>query len=298
MRVEGKAIWKRFGRVDALRGIDFTIPSGGKIGLIGPNASGKSTLIRIILGLLRSEGELLLDGEKKREMELADRIAYVPQIAPKFSASVGEVIKAITRVRKIPPEAVVECGKELSIDLRAVERQAFRNLSGGAKQKTLLSLALATRASLFVLDEPTASLDTQSRRDLFHLLSERTQDATVILCSHRLEEIRTLVDQVMVLEEGRLAYFGPTEAYLDRMTLSTIDVQMKNGVDNDALMTLGFLPGVAGWWSRTATRAEKLELVAHLSHELEGQIVNMLVRDADAVQLDDQGDRDDVHQDH
>jgi ABC-type multidrug transport system ATPase subunit len=298
MRVEGKAIWKRFGRVDALRGIDFTIPSGGKIGLIGPNASGKSTLIRIILGLLRSEGELLLDGEKKREMELADRIAYVPQIAPKFSASVGEVIKAITRVRKIPPEAVVECGKELSIDLRAVERQAFRNLSGGAKQKTLLSLALATRASLFVLDEPTASLDTQSRRDLFHLLSERTQDATVILCSHRLEEIRTVVDQVMVLEEGRLAYFGPTEAYLDRMTLSTIDVQMKNGVDNDALMTLGFQAGVAGWWSRTATRAEKLELVAHLSHELEGQIVNLLVRDADAVQLDDQGDRDDVHQDH
>ena len=107
-----------------------------------------------------------------------------------------------------------------------------------------------------------------------------------------------VVDRVMVLEEGRLAYFGPTEDYLDRMTLSTIDVQMKNGVDNDALMTLGFQAGVAGWWSRTATRAEKLELVAHLSHELEGQIVNLLVRDADAVQLDDQGDRDDVHQDH
>jgi ABC-type multidrug transport system ATPase subunit len=298
MRVEGKAVRKRFGRVDALRGIDFTIPSGGKVGLIGPNASGKSTLIRIILGLLRYEGELLLDGDNKRKMELADRIAYVPQIAPKFGASVGEVIKAITQVREISPEAVIECGDELGIDLRAVERQAFRNLSGGAKQKTLISLALASRASLFVLDEPTASLDTQSRRDLFHLLSERTHGATLILCSHRLEEIRTLVDQVMVLEEGRLTYFGPTEAYLDRMTLSTIDVQMKNGVDNDALMTLGFQPGVAGWWSRTATRSEKLELVAHLSHALEGQIVNMLVRDADAVQLDDQGDRDDVHQDH
>lgn len=298
MRVEGKAVRKRFGRVDALRGIDFAIPSGRKVGLIGPNASGKSTLIRIILGLLRCEGELLLDGEQKREMDLADRIAYVPQIAPKFSASVGEVIKAITRVREIQPEAVVECGKKLGLDLRAVGRQAFCNLSGGAKQKTLISLALASRASLFVLDEPTASLDTQSRRDLFHLLAARTQGATLILCSHRLEEIRTLVDQVMVLEEGRLAYFGPTEAYLDRMTLSTIDVQMKNGVDNDALTTLGFEPGVAGWWSRTATRAEKLELIAHLSHALEGQIVNLLVRDADAVQLDGQGDKDDVHQDH
>ncbi|MBW2549005.1 MAG: ATP-binding cassette domain-containing protein, partial [Deltaproteobacteria bacterium] len=131
MRVEGRAVRKRFGRVDALRGIDFTIPTGGRVGLIGPNASGKSTLIRIILRLLRSEGELLLDGEKERRMELADRIAYVPQIAPKFSASVGEVIRAITRVREMSPDTVVACGKDVGIDLLAVERQAFCNLSGG-----------------------------------------------------------------------------------------------------------------------------------------------------------------------
>jgi hypothetical protein len=81
------------------------------------------------------------------------------------------------------------------------------------------------------------------------------------------------------------------------MTLSTIDVQMKNGVDNEALARMGFQPGVAGWWSRTATRSEKLDLVAHLSQSLEGRIVNLLVRDADAVQLGDQGDGDDVRQD-
>ena len=85
-------------RVEALRGVDFTVPSGGKVGLIGPNASGKSTLIRIILGLLKYEGELLLDGEKKRRMELADRIAYVPQIAPKFGASVGEVVSSTVTI--------------------------------------------------------------------------------------------------------------------------------------------------------------------------------------------------------
>ncbi len=286
---------KRFGRVEALRGLDFEIPTGKKVGLIGPNASGKSTLIRIILRLLTCDGELLLDGESKRSLEQADRVAYVPQIAPKFSASVGEVIKAITRVRDISPSEVFTCGTEIGIDLDAVRRQAFCNLSGGAKQKTLIALALASRASLFVLDEPTASLDTQSRRHLFQLLSERTQDATVILCSHRLEEIRTLVDQVMVLEEGRLAYFGPTEDYLDRMTLSTIEVQMKNGVDNEALERMGFQPGVAGWWRRTATRAEKLELVDALSRGLDGRVENLLVRDADAVQLDEKEDRGDVH---
>jgi len=298
MRVEGRAVRKQFGRIEALRGLDFSIPSGGKVGLIGPNASGKSTLIRIILGLLRCDGELLLDGEKKRHIEAADRIAYVPQIAPKFNASVGEVIKAITRVREISPDAVLSAGRELGIDLTAAERQAFCNLSGGAKQKTLISLALASQASLYVLDEPTASLDTQSRRDLFHLLSERTQGATLILCSHRLEEIRTLVDRVMVLDEGRLAYFGPTEDYLDRMTLSTIDVQLRNGVDHETLAAMGFQAGVSGWWSRTATRAEKLDLVARLSQRLEGQIINVLVRDADAVQLEEGGGIDDVHHDH
>jgi hypothetical protein len=100
----------------------------------------------------------------------------------------------------------------------------------------------------------------------------------------------------MVLEEGKLAYFGPTEDYLDRMTLSTIDVQMRNGAGGQGLENMGFQPGVAGWWSRTATRAEKLELVAQLSQGLDGQIVNLLVRDADAVQLDRREGSDDGNQ--
>ena len=99
----------------------------------------------------------------------------------------------------------------------------------------------------------------------------------------------------MVLEEGELAYFGPTEDYLDRMTLSTIDVQINNGADAEVLENMGFQPGVTGWWTRTATRAEKLELVAQLSEDLEGRIMNLLVRDADAVQLDRQGGSDDGH---
>lgn len=296
MRVEGKAIRKRFGGIEALRGIDFAIPSGGKVGLIGPNASGKSTLIRIILGLLQCEGELLLDGKPRRGVEVADRIAYVPQIAPKFSASVDEVIRAITRVRQIPTSDVLHCGEEVGIDLRAVGAQPYVSLSGGAKQKTLIALALASAASFYVLDEPTASLDTQSRRDLFRLLSKRASDSTLILCSHRLEEIRTLVEQVMVLGEGRLVYFGPTEDYLDQMTLSTIEVQAKSDADESALVEMGFHQGVSRWWSRTATRSEKLLVVKQLSRELQGQIANLLVRDAEAVQPEANPGGDDVGQ--
>jgi hypothetical protein len=79
------------------------------------------------------------------------------------------------------------------------------------------------------------------------------------------------------------------------MTLSTIDVQMKNGVDTETLERMGFEPGVAGWWSRTATRAEKLELVSTMSRDMKGRVLNLLVRDADAVHLDQQGGENDVH---
>ena len=78
------------------------------------------------------------------------------------------------------------------------------------------------------------------------------------------------------------------------MTLSTIDVQMKKGADASVLEKMGFQQGVAGWWSRTATRSEKLELVSTLSGDMQGRVLNLLVRDADAVQLDDEGGGEDV----
>lgn len=283
MRIDATGIRKRFGRVEALRGVDFSIPSGSRIGLIGPNASGKSTLIRIVLGLLQYQGELLLDGSQRRDLELADRIAYVPQIAPKLAASVGELIEAITRVRGIRAADVEAQGDTLGIDLREARRQPFRHLSGGAKQKALLALALAAPASLWVLDEPTASLDTTSRMRLFELLSRRTAESTLLLCSHRLEEIRTLVDQVMVLEEGNLRYFGPTEDYFDRIMLSTIEVQMLNGAEEESLTRLGFERSSTGWWTRTATRSEKLGLIEELSRTMQGQLGNLLVRDAESL---------------
>ena len=285
MRIDGVGLKKRFGRVEALRGIDFTLQSGQRLGLIGPNASGKSTLIRAMLGLVRCEGGLLIDGAEAKPGDWADRVAYVPQIAPKFSASVKDVIKAITSVRDIDPARVAERGAELGLDLRAIGHQAFRNLSGGAKQKTLISIALATDASLFVLDEPTASLDTTSRKRFFELLQTHTRDATLVLCSHRLEEIRTLVDDVMVLEEGTIAYQGPTEAYLDQITLSTVEVQVLNGRSDATLKALGFEVGTGGWWRRTATRSEKLKLLSDLA-ALDGGLTNLVVRDAEALHAD------------
>ncbi len=102
----------------------------------------------------------------------------------------------------------------LELDLGELGSRLFRSLSGGTKQKLLITLALAADASLLVLDEPTASLDARARERFFPLVEELAPDATLLLCSHRLEEVRQLVDHVLMLAEGRLVYDGPAARFL------------------------------------------------------------------------------------
>lgn len=218
MRIELHGVRKQFGKVTALRGVDLTLESGRHIALIGPNASGKSTFTRVIMGLLTCEGVVRVDGRDphRERSELARKMAYVPQIAPQLRAPVEELVRAVAVVRELPLERIAATAQRLGVDLEAVRRQPFRNLSGGMKQKVLITLALSSGASLLILDEPTASLDSPTRERFFRLFDEVARDATVLLCSHRLDEVRRLVTHVVALEEGKLAYQGSVDAFLSQ----------------------------------------------------------------------------------
>jgi ABC-2 type transport system ATP-binding protein len=184
----------------------LTLASGSRVALIGPNGSGKSTLIRALLGMVRTEGEVLIDNHdayRDRNL-LAPRIAYVPQTSPQFSSTVGELVAAVRMIRDLGHGEIERCAERLSLDLEAVAANPMKDLSGGMKQKLTLALALAPRASLLILDEPTASLDAESQRRFYEMLRERTQGATLILSSHRLDEVQRLVSEVVVLDNGRL----------------------------------------------------------------------------------------------
>jgi ABC-type multidrug transport system ATPase subunit len=91
------------------------------------------------------------------------------------------------------------------------------------KQKLLIALALASRADLYILDEPTASLDAATRERFFELFDEVAGSATLVLCSHRLDEIRRLVSHVVALDEGRVVYDGPADAYLESRAAPVVD---------------------------------------------------------------------------
>lgn len=206
MRIELRGVRKCFGSQEALRGIDLVVPHGQRVAIVGPNGSGKSTLLRVVMGLVACEGEIRLDASSPfaDRQALARRMAYVPQVAPQLGATVGEVVRAVTTLRELPPDRVFAMAGRLELDAALVRDKPFRSLSGGMKHKLLLALALSADASLLILDEPSASLDAASRQKFEALLDEAAKDATVLLCSHRIEEVQRQAERIVELGDGRV----------------------------------------------------------------------------------------------
>jgi len=214
MRVQLNDVTKRFDGVRALESVSLDLAAGDRVALVGPNGSGKSTLVRAVMGIVRCEGTVRLDGLDPFEhrTRLAARLAYVPQTAPQLGATVGEVARAVATLRGLDPADIRHTAADIHLDLDALGRRPVRTLSGGMKQKLLISLALAAPVSLLILDEPTASLDSEAREAFFRLFEERVDGATLLLCSHRLDEVRRLVGRVAAIEDGHLVLDAPVSA--------------------------------------------------------------------------------------
>lgn len=288
MRVELHKVTKRYGKLEALSGVYLGFASGARVALIGPNGSGKTTLTRVIMGLVAHDGDVKLDGRPAAKVRRAraGAIAYVPQVAPQMAASVDDLVQTVAGVRGVAPASITSVAGELGLDVAAVEHRAFRDLSGGMKQKLLIALALGVRPELIILDEPTASLDAAARSTFLELERELLADATVILCSHRLDELRVLVDRVVALEDGRVVHDGDAAAYVTGHTRSIFEVLLA-AESNGAAVALaghGFAPTAGGWWSRAVDHDEKLRLLPEIA-ALGDQLRDVVVRDLDRLTL-------------
>ena len=286
MDLELRNVTRRFGRVAALDDLSLDVAAGRRVALIGPNGSGKSTLTRVLMGIIEAEGSLRLDGRDGRRdrADLARGLAYVPQVAPQFGAGVAEVIRSIGAIRRLPEGRVAELAQRLGLDVGAVAGKPFRALSGGMKQKLLIALALAPSSTLLILDEPTASLDAAARQAFYELIGELAGKVTVLLCSHRLEEVRHLVDHVVGLHSGKLAFDGPVGEYLGSRSHGVIEVYLRGPAHEPWLRACGFRPGAGRGWARTVTHGEKLTLVRQLASVLKSDLENLVVRDLDLVE--------------
>lgn len=197
---------KRFGAVLALDGVDLEIAPGERVALVGTNGSGKTTLLRALAGLVRVEGKVQVAGIDVRahpERALA-QVAYVPQVAPPLEASVGDVLRVFLDLRGVEMADVEVTSARFGLDLKALRATRMRDLSGGMKQKLLAAMALATRAPILLCDEPTANLDVAAREAFMQAVLTRQKSDILVLCSHRVDEVRALVGRIVELKDGRV----------------------------------------------------------------------------------------------
>jgi ABC-type multidrug transport system ATPase subunit len=284
LEIEVRDLRKSFGRVDALRGLSFGVAEGQRLAIVGPNGSGKSTLNRVLLGLLAYRGEVRIGGADafSERAQIAQRIAYVPQLAPALAVPVAEWIRAVTRLRGLAEGAIAGQAERLGLALAPLASRPFRALSGGTRQKLLVALALAAEPSLLILDEPTGSLDPESRARVLELVDELPRSTTVLLCSHRLSEIQQLVDEVLALAEGAITSRGPLRSYLDATLHSVIEVAATAGA-SAWLAEHAFRRGAGGWWLRSVAREQKLALLAEIPAALGDDLRDVCVRDGEAL---------------
>jgi ABC-2 type transport system ATP-binding protein len=222
--IRTRGLTKRYRRVTALDALDLDVRAGEVLGFLGPNGAGKTTTIRLLLGLIRpTAGTAEIFGLDAQADKLAAhaRVAYVPGEATLWPSLTGaETLELLGRLHG---QADLAYRDELIRDFDLDTSTRIRAYSKGNRQKVNLIAALASRADLLVLDEPTAGLDPvmeQAFRVCIREASERGQ--TVFLSSHVLSEVEALCDRVAILRRGRLVEIG-TLAQLRHLSALTVE---------------------------------------------------------------------------
>ena len=206
--LEARALAKRYGRRTwALTGIDLAIPQGGITALVGPNAAGKSTLIKTWIGFERpTRGSVTVAGIDpwKDRSSVLGLVGYVPQSPALYDGlSVDDHLDLAVQLR--PSFDRVYARQRLD-ELGIPADQGAKSLSGGQQAQVALALALGTRARILLLDEPLASLDPLARREFLHVLTDavRSDGATALLSSHIVTDVEQACDRLVVLGVGKI----------------------------------------------------------------------------------------------
>ena len=207
-----QGLGKRYGSKWALRDCTIEVPEGSVTALVGPNGAGKTTLLQLAVGLSRpSAGDVTVLGLSPRDPALLARVGFVGQEHPLHRGfTVAETLKLGRKLNPGWDDALAhERVRRLDLPLdRTVGR-----LSGGQRAQVALTVALAKRPELLVLDEPVASLDPLARREFLNALMEAVSETglTVILSSHIVAELERVCDHLVILAQARAELAGPID---------------------------------------------------------------------------------------
>jgi ABC-2 type transport system ATP-binding protein len=216
LALDANRLGKRYGRQLALSDCTLAIPAGRVVGLVGPNGAGKTTLLQLAVGLLRpSSGTITVLGRDPGEgpAQLA-RVGFVAQETPTYASF--SVAEHLSFGAWLNPRWDRDRANRRIEQLGLDPRQKAGKLSGGQRAQLALTLALAKRPELLILDEPVASLDPLARRDFMRQLMESVAEdqLTVVLSSHLITDLEHVCDYLVVLAASRVQVTGEVEELL------------------------------------------------------------------------------------
>jgi ABC-2 type transport system ATP-binding protein len=215
-------VHKRYGKVQALRGVDLELRGGELLALLGPNGAGKTTAIALLLGLLRADsGTVELFGADPQDIAARRNIGVMLQDASlPPTLKVGELLR-LTASYYPAPRGVVESAELAGVaDLL---QRSYAKLSGGQQRRVQFALALCGRPRLLFLDEPTVGMDIQARQKLWSAIRALVADGcAVVLTTHYLEEAEALATRVCVMAHGRIISEGSVDALRARVSLKRV----------------------------------------------------------------------------
>jgi ABC-2 type transport system ATP-binding protein len=232
-RSDGKrsGLRRRRERVDALRGISFEMARGECVAILGQNGSGKSTLVRLLSTLLLHDGgSATIFGhpisDTRAVRRLVNRVSVEASFFKKMSSTENLSYAArfygltVGQTRDRIPEILERVGFPA-----ARRNEAMEDLSRGMQQKVALARALLTQPILLLLDEPTTGLDPRSKLEVQDFIREirSTHDATILLCTHDLDEAEALADRIGILDDGRLLALEPVADLKRRYDADTLE---------------------------------------------------------------------------
>ncbi|PCI61233.1 MAG: multidrug ABC transporter ATP-binding protein [Kordiimonadales bacterium] len=241
--VEAKGLGKTFGDFHALKHVDFKMPIGRIIGVIGANGAGKTTLLNAVLGLTTYEGDLKVLGHNpatERDALMKD-VCFIADIAtlPKWM----KVSEVLDFVEEVHPRFDRKKAMTFLDRTNVPQNRKVRALSKGMTVQLHLAVVMSIEAKLLVLDEPTLGLDIIFRKQFYQSLLEEyfDEERTIVITTHQVEEIENILTDVMFIKDGEIVL----ESEMEELTQQFIEVMVDKGKEDEAMALKPIKNGVS-----------------------------------------------------
>ena len=235
--ISTEGLSKSFGEVHALNSLDLRVPQKSIFAFLGPNGAGKTTTIKLLLGLIKPTsggGKILGMNILRDSVDIRAHIGYLPQDTRFYEhMTARQTLEYTAKFFYVGPQSEIDKRVNEMIELVGLEGKADRPIkgfSGGERQRLGIAQAEVNYPDLLILDEPAASLDPQGRRDVLDVMSRIRKYATIFYCTHILDDVQRVSDQVAIVNQGELV----TQASIDELLAGTGDVTYSVTLTGDA----------------------------------------------------------------